>query len=200
MDNKQLLKDSIAEHMKRLYDRGLTTLLGGNISCRIDGGMLISPSSIDKHLLTSEDIIEMDLDGVILDGKHKPSIEHRMHSNIYKSCIEVNAIVHAHSFYATLFSIIDKEINVNLTAESAKSIGVIGIAPYAPEGTKELADEVAEKAKSHNVVLLKNHGVIALGKDLLQAFYRLEVAEQTAKLTYHLLEHPFTTINDMKLR
>ena len=187
MDNKQLLKESIAEHMKRLWDRGLTTALGGNISCRMDDGMLITPSGVAKYLLTVEDIIEMDMDGKILRGNHKPSIEHRMHSNIYKSCMEVNAIVHAHSFYTTLFSIIDKEINVNLTAEGAKSIGVIGIAPYATEGTKELADEVAVKAKSHNVVLLKNHGAIALGKDLLQAFYRLEVTEQTAKLTYHLL-------------
>jgi len=194
MDNNNELKHSIAEHMKRLYDRGLTTARGGNISCRIDDGMLITPSGVAKYLLTAEDIIEMDLDGKILNGNHKPSIKYRLHSNIYKSCNEINAIVHAHSFYTTLFSIIDKEINVHLTAEIAKNIGLVGIAPYATEGTKELADVVAEIANSRNVVLMKNHGVIAFGKDLPQAFYRVEVAEQAAKLTYHSFGHSFTTI------
>lgn len=192
---KQQLKADIAEQMRRLCNRKLTTVLGGNISCRTDEGMLITPSGIDKHILTEADIIEIDLKGNILHGKHNPSIEYKMHSNIYESRSDVNAIFHTHSFFLTLFSIIDKEINVKITAESAKNLGIVGIADYATMGSEELAEAVAQKARSHNIILMKNHGVVVVGDDLLNAFYRLEVAEQVAKLTYYSFGHTTTIIS-----
>ena len=188
------LKSDLAELMKRLCDSQLTTALGGNVSHRITNGMLITPSGLDKRQLVSSDILEMDLNGNIIKGQHEPSIEHRIHSSIYKTNPNVNAIVHSHSFYSMLFSIIDREINVEITAESAKNVGFVGIAEYATMGTKKLADVVSQRIKTHNVVLMKNHGVISVGKDLLQAFYRLEVAEQAAKLTYFSFGIPFTMI------
>lgn len=196
MENVSLIKTEIAEYMRRLCERGLTTVLGGNISCRTKEGMLITPSSIDKHKLTASDIIEMDLHGNILKGEHEPSIEYRIHSSLYQSYPHIDAVIHTHSFYTTLFSIIDKEINTKLTAESTKNIGIIGIADYATMGTEELACNLIPKVKNHNVVLMKNHGVITVGKDLLQAFYRLEIAEQTAKLTYYSLGFPCTTVSN----
>ena len=81
-------------------------------------------------------------------------------------------------------SIVDKEINIKLTAESAKNVGVVGVANYATMGSLELANIVSSVAVNHNVVLMKNHGILTVGKDILDAFYRLEVAEFTAKLTY----------------
>jgi len=182
--------------MKRLCECGLTTTLGGNISCRVNGGMLITPSSIDKKQLTGSDIIEMDFEGNVIEGLHKPSIEHRIHSNIYKIQPDINAIIHSHSFYSTLFSIIDKEINVKITAETAKNVGIVGIADYATMGTEQLADSVSQKINNHNVVLMKNHGVVTVGKDLLEAFYRLEVVEQAAKLTYHSFGFSLSNISN----
>jgi len=185
MEQKNILKHSLTEYMKRLWECGLTTVLGGNISCRVDGGMLITPSSINKNELKDSDIIEMDFDSNIIDGLHEPSMEHRIHSSIYKSRLDIGAIIHSHSFYSTLFSIIDKEINVIITAESAKNIGVVGVVDYATMGTQRLSDSISQKINNHNVILMKNHGVVTVGKNLLEAFYRLEIVEQTAKLTYH---------------
>ncbi len=196
MDQKILLKKDIVEYMKRLCKNGLTTVLGGNISCRLNGGMLLTPSSIDKHHLKDSDIIEMDFDGNKIEGIHEPSMEHRIHSSVYKARLDVGAIIHSHSFYSLLFAIIDKEINVKLTAESAKNIGVVGIANYASMGTEQLADSVSQKINNHNVVLLKNHGVVTVGKDLLEAFYRLEIVEQTAKLTFYSFNFPFNIISN----
>jgi Ribulose-5-phosphate 4-epimerase and related epimerases and aldolases len=194
MGYENALKNDIAEYMRRLCERGLTTVLGGNISCRTDNGMLITPSSVEKFRLNGLDVVEMDLNGKVIAGLHKPSIEHWIHACVYKLRPDVNAVIHSHSFYSTLFSIIDKEINVEITAESAKNIGIVGVADYAIMGTKELADSVGEKVKEHDIVLMKNHGVISVGSDLLEAFYRLEIAEQTARLTYHSFGVPFSTI------
>jgi L-fuculose-phosphate aldolase len=155
MEQKNILKKDIIEYMKRLCENGLTTVLGGNISCRVNGGMLLTPSSIDKNHLKDSDIIEMDLNGNKIEGIHEPSMEHRIHSSIYKTRLDIGAIIHSHSFYSLLFAIIDKEINVKITAESAKNIGVIGVANYASMGTEQLAESVSQKIKKHNVVLAR---------------------------------------------
>jgi L-fuculose-phosphate aldolase len=111
-------------------------------------------------------------------------MEYRMHLEIYKRRNDVSAIIHSHTFFATLLSIIGIEINTKLTAESAKNIGVVGGTNYATMGSLELANIVSAAVVNHNVILMKNHGIITVGNDILDAFYRLEVAEFTAKLTY----------------
>ena len=184
---KATICNNITAFLKRMCDKGLTTCLGGNISCKLGNSIFITPSGIDKFCLSSSDIIEMDLDGNIIRATTtlKPSIESAMHIEIYKQRTDVFAIIHSHSFYSSLFSVIDKKINVRFTAESAKNIGIVGLAEYATMGTVKLAHNVSAVAVNHNVVLMKNHGILTVGKDLLEAFYRLEIIEQTAKLTYH---------------
>lgn len=188
-DEFDALKDKIAKVMKSLCDHNLTTTLGGNISNRISSGMLITPSGLDKHSLVSSDIVEIDFDGNVRKGQHDPSMEYRIHTGIYNVRRDVGAIIHSHCFFSTLFSILETEINVKLTAESAKNVGNIAVAPYATMGSSELAENVVNLIADHNAVLMKNHGVVVVGKDLLDAFYKLEVVEQTAKLTYFALNH-----------
>ena len=174
----------IPQFMKRLCDRGLTTCLGGNISCKVGKRIFITPSGINKYSLSPQDIVELDCLGKKIAGSFKPSMEYRIHIEIYKRREDVFAIIHSHPFFATLLAVVDKEINVRLTAESVRNVGVVGVADYAPMGSFELAKIVSSVATNHNVVLMKNHGILSVGKDILEAFYRLEVAEFTAKLTY----------------
>jgi len=190
--------------MKRLCDSNLTTSLGGNISLKIsDNRVLITPSSIDKAELKEDEIVELDMDGNIVEGRYKPSMEFMMHLAVYQRRPDIKAIIHAHPHYSTLFSSADVPINLNFTAEACKNIKNIGIAKYKMMGTRELADEVANKAKDNNVVLMQNHGVLTVGDDLLEAFYRMEVLEQAAKMTYHSLtlnlnELPMNDISYLK--
>lgn len=198
------MKKKIIDFMNRLCITNLTTSLGGNISIKISNGrILITPSSIDKVSLKEDEIVELDMNGDVVKGQNKPSMEYMMHLAVYKKRPDIEAIIHAHPHYSTLFSSSDVPINLNFTAESCKNVKSIGIAEYKMMGTKELADEVAEKAKENNIVLMKNHGVLTMGKDLLEAFYRLEVLEQAAKMTYHSLtlrlkELPIEDINYLK--
>jgi L-fuculose-phosphate aldolase len=106
-----------------------------------------------------------------------------MHLAIYEARPDVQAIVHAHPATATAFSVSGEPIRCELIAESYAMVHHIARAPYALMGTADLAARVAAEARTADVVLMQNHGVVALGQTLLQAFDRLELVEAAAQMT-----------------
>jgi L-fuculose-phosphate aldolase len=198
------IRKEVARFMRRLYNRGLTTASGGNISVRLQQGIFITPSALDKGLIRGKQVGMLTYDGENLTPELKPSIESAMHLAIYKKRPDVNAIVHAHPPIATGFTAMRKSIDCTLIAEARAVLGIPVLAPYALMGTKELAAaataavgsgrDLTGRDLTHtsnqqpttanpNVILLENHGIICLGKDLLTAFDRMEVLEAAAKMT-----------------
>lgn len=178
------MRKDIAYYMRRLYRQKLTTTSGGNISAKNKKSIFITPSGIDKGEMLSEQVGELDLNGNIIKSSHKLSMETPMHLAIYKIRPDIKAIVHAHPPYATAFASSNKKLDSNLTSEGRLVLGDIAFAKYALMGTQELADIVALSAKNSNIIMMENHGIIALGKTLLEAFDRLEVMEFTAKMNF----------------
>jgi L-fuculose-phosphate aldolase len=179
-------RKEVARFMRRLYDRGLTTASGGNISVRFEKGIFITPSALDKGTLRAKQIGILTFAGKNLTPELRPSIESAMHLAIYQKRPDVHAIVHAHPPVATSFTATRKGINCTLIAEARAILRTPVIAPYALMGTGELAAIVAAAvalAAEPNVILLENHGIVCLGKDLLTAFDRMEVLEAAAKMT-----------------
>ena len=168
--NYQEEKALVAKTMGRLYLRGLTTATGGNVSARCGEIMLITPSGKDKSSLTYDDIAQV---------------------------LKTNAlaVVHSHPNFASLFSALDEKINTHLIAETYYLLDEVIKVPYELMGTKELAEKVSTYAKDHVALLLENHGALTTGKTLLSAFDRMEVLEQSAKLTY--LSKCFSNTNDI---
>jgi L-fuculose-phosphate aldolase len=181
----KLKRREVAYYMRRLYKRGLTTTSGGNVSLRLKEGMLITPSALDKGSIKGKQIGLINFNGENLTPDLKPSIESSMHVEVYNKRRDVNAIVHAHPLFATSFTATSQMINCALIAEARAIIGIPVLAPYALMGTEMLARSVANIAMKDdvNVILLENHGIVCLGKDLLTAFDRLEVFEAAAKMT-----------------
>jgi L-fuculose-phosphate aldolase len=178
------MKDEIAYFMRRLYERGLTTCSGGNLSWREeDGTVLITPSGLDKGRMTGEQIGEIAPDGTNLTPALKPSMETGMHLAIFAARPDVRAIVHAHPVTSTSFTASHREIRCDLIAEARAVLGSPVEASYALMGTPELARIVADRAQGTNVILMANHGVLTVGKTLLQAFDRIEVLEASARMT-----------------
>ncbi len=170
--------------MRRLYKQGLTTTSGGNISLRIsDEIIVITPSATDKGRMRWKEVGILDMQGNNLTPSLKPSIESEMHLAIYRRRPEVKAIVHAHPVCASAFTAIKIRINTNLTAEARAILGKPLMVPYALMGTAELAARVAEKTSASDILLLENHGILTTGSSLLQAFDRIEVLENAAKMT-----------------
>jgi len=179
-------RDETAKYMRRLYDRGLTTCSGGNISCRpVDDRVLITASSIDKAYLRTEDIAVLSFEGKSLTPELKTSIETQMHLAIYKNRPDVLAVVHAHPTHASLFTASDKKIKTDILAEARFMLGEPAFAPYALMGTESLAEIIGQTFSddSVSVVLMENHGVITIGRTLHQAYDRMEVLEAAARMT-----------------
>jgi len=178
------IKQDVAGFMQRLYNKGLTTSLGGNISCRVNKDTFaITSSQSDKACITGDLIGLVKADGTSLNPEVKLSIETFMHLAIYKKRPEINAIVHAHPTMSSFFTVTDRKINCRLSSEGRALLGEPAYAPYALMGTKELAEIVSEYALKSNVVFMKNHGVITMADSLIVAFDRMEVTELTARLT-----------------
>ncbi|MGL5721402.1 MAG: class II aldolase/adducin family protein [Brevinema sp.] len=177
-------REELAAFMRRLYAQKLTTCSGGNLSMRLDDRhIIITPSSLDKGLITADQIGLVTLDGKNLTPNFNLSIETGMHLNAYKARPDIKAVVHAHPVTATSFAAMDEKININLTGESFVVVLKIAYAPYILMGTDELAIAVAECLKDANVVVMKNHGITTVGPSLLSAFDKLEVLEAAAQMT-----------------
>jgi L-fuculose-phosphate aldolase len=196
-----LKKKDVAYFMRRLYKKGLTTSSGGNISMRVDEGILITPSALDKGRIKGKQIGLVSFKGHNLSPLLTPSMETAMHLAIYMKRPDVNAIVHAHPLFATSFTAMKKEINCALTAEARSILGTPKTAKYALMGTKELADTVSKISLSANVILLENHGIVCLGANLLAAFDRIEVLEAAARMTFITdLQKDTLSLNEKQLR
>jgi L-fuculose-phosphate aldolase len=177
-------RKEVARFMRRLYKQGLTTTSGGNISLRVsDDIIVITPSATDKGRMKWKEVGLMNLSGENLTPELKPSIESEMHLSIYKKKKEIRAIVHAHPVCASAFTAMHSRIMTDLTAEACAILGDPVLVPYALMGTADLASSAAEYAQKSDILLLENHGILTTGSNLLQAFDKIEVLENAARMT-----------------
>lgn len=169
--------------MRRLYKYGLTTTSGGNISQRISDDLIaITPSATDKGSMKWNEVGLLTMKGENLTPDLRPSIESEMHLAIYREK-GVKAIVHAHPTFATAFTAMKNKINIKLTAEACAILEEPFFVPYALMGTKKLAELVANHIDRSDILLLENHGILTVGSTLLQAFDKIEVLENAARMT-----------------
>jgi L-fuculose-phosphate aldolase len=176
-------RKEVARFMRRLYMHGLTTTSGGNISLLVsDDRIVITPSATDKGEMRWSEVGIMSLDGENITPDLKPSIESEMHLSIFRKR-DVRAVVHAHPVFATSFTAMKRKIDTNLTAEACAILGDPLFVAYALMGTKELAEIVSDNISKSDILLLENHGILSVGSTLLQAFDRIEVLENAAKMT-----------------
>lgn len=169
--------------MERIYGYGMTTTSGGNLSIKDDNGDIwISPAGVDKGSLTSKDIIQVKPDGTVL-GKHRPSSEIPFHQSTYKQRPDVRAVLHAHPPALVSFSIVRKLPNTSLIPNANLICGEVGMAEYGLPGSDDLGKKIAAVLKRGiNTVLLENHGVVVVGKDLFKAFMAFETLDFCARL------------------
>jgi L-fuculose-phosphate aldolase len=178
------LRNELIKCMKILHDRGLVSGIGGNASVKISKNeILITPTGVFKADLRAEDIVKIDINGNVIEGCLKPSIELPLHLSIYKSRSDVNAIIHAHNPYTIGIISAGKKIEP-INYEAWRIFKDIPIIEFKPPGSKELADLVAKNIKSKSAVIMKNHGVIAVGSNLKEALYIIEALEEISIMIF----------------
>lgn len=177
-------KDLIIKVGRLLYEEGLNVGTDGNISCKVDGGahLWTTGSGSAKGFLTDADLVKTDLEGNVVEGEVKPSSELKLHLCVYQNNPLAQAAVHAHTVAATALASAGVEMVEPLLPPVILQLGKVHIAPYAMTGTQSVADSILPFVKENNAVLLANHGAVTWGKDLWQAFTRMETLEQCAKI------------------
>lgn len=168
--------------MRRIYDRELTTLTGGNLSLMDDQGVMwTTPTGIDKASLAPEDIVRVFPDGNT-EGKHRPTSEYRIHWRILTQRQDLRAVLHAHSPTLVTMSILYQASNTKLTPLTYAAVGDVRLADYAPPGSMELVDCVGEVFQvGCRAAVLKNHAAfLGSGIDLFDAFRRFEQFDRNA--------------------
>lgn len=175
----------VVEFGMRMVQAGLTTGTGGNLSLfkRDDGLMAVTPTGIDYDRLTPGDVVVLTLEGSVVDGERKPTSELGFHQALYRVRPDVAAVVHTHSPYATTMACLGWEIPAvhYLVGFSGRKVP---LAPYETFGTAGLAASVAGAIGAYNAVLLANHGLVTVGRDLPQAFAAAEEIEFVARIYY----------------
>ena len=177
--------EQIVAIMNRIYENGMTTTSGGNLSVLDpDGDMWISPSGIDKGSLRPADIMRVDASGCIT-GPHKPSCEYPFHSGIFRMCRDVKAILHAHPPALVSFSIAGIVPDTAVFPRTKLLCGDVGFAPYDVPGSDALGKKIsAVFAQGPRTVVLENHGVCLGGNSLLEAYLRFETLDFCARTIY----------------
>ena len=179
---EQQLRCDIVEVGRRLYARGLIGGHEGNISVRLEAALLITPAGVGKGFLTPDMIVRTDLEGRPLDGG-RASTETLMHTAVYRRRADVHAVVHAHPPTATGFAVAGIALDRPLIAEAVVTLGPVPVIPYGQPSTEELADNVGRAVCDAQALLMANHGALAVGATLEQAWERMETLEQLARVT-----------------
>ncbi|MGP8011564.1 MAG: class II aldolase/adducin family protein [Halobacteriota archaeon] len=177
------MKDEIAKCMGWLFKRGLTSTLSGNLSARVDDVVYISPTKVPSYRVRVEDVSVVTMNGDHLAGK-SPSSEMPTHLAIYK-VTDAKAIVHAHSRFATALSCMGGDLQPP-DVEGKQLLGRIPLIPYARPGTSELAEAVSSGIRGFKGALLENHGLVAVGANLEEAYIVAEGIERAAQLVFDL--------------
>ncbi len=183
------IKKGVLDTGRKLIEKGLVLGTSGNVSLRLppqDGRemLAITPTSRPYDLLTPEDIPIIDFETEPVEGDLAPSSETLLHIAIYRARKNVGAVVHTHSVYASAMAAAWLEIPPITEDQMCLIGGAIKLAEYAPSGSEDLAANAVRGLEDRNAVLLKNHGMVGVGKDLREAFTICELVEKTAKAYY----------------
>ena len=187
MENKQLMKNearaAVVEMGHTLITKRLVAGSWGNISCRVDNkSIAITPSGRGYETLLPEDIVIIANDGTVLDGKHVPSSELKVHTAIYATYPEAGAVIHTHSIYASALAAMHQDVPAIIEDIVQIIGGRVQCAEYALCGTQELAENAVKAMRGRKAALLANHGAVCWGKNLQEALLVAEILEKAAQI------------------
>ena len=181
-------KLQICHYAKQLYAQGYVCGTEGNLSRRFgEDKILITPASMLKAEIAPDNVSSVDLNGFQLSGNRKPTTEIATHLQVYRDRLDVEAIVHAHPEFTMLCDAIGLDFwDVPVFSESAMFLKKIAVFGFACPSTDESANLIAGNTGESNILILRRHGVFTLGKDLSEAFARMEILEKVARMSFRL--------------
>ncbi len=179
-DLRRQLADALA-----MLERAEVIDFNGHMSARLPGTdhILINSGKSVRSAITAADIIAIDMQGKPVEGDVAPPMEFHIHTEIYRRRPDVNAIAHTHPLWSTLFSMVGERVQP-VTMQAAVMGPVQFFDKTASINRKDLAEELAAALGPHRVAMLKSHGAVVVGADVVEAFVLAIYLEETAKRQY----------------
>jgi L-fuculose-phosphate aldolase len=168
-----------------LAARGLVEGTSGNLSARIDERLVcLTPSSLAYDAMGLDDLVIVDLDGVVVEGERTPTTEKALHLACYRAYPEVGGVIHSHPVYATMFALARQPIPAAIEEVAVYIGGDIPVCDYVMTGTDELGEAVTLRLKDRAATLLANHGMVTVGATPERALHAALVVERTAHIVW----------------
>lgn len=187
-------RQQLAEVSRLCYQRGYITGTEGNFSIRLsENRILTTPRGVCKGRINESELVVTDLEGKPVDSNASlPSTELKMHLAAYRLRKDVLAVVHAHPTVAVGFTVAGQSLSTPALPEVVCTMGTIPVSPYATPSTEEVVQSIEPYVAKYDAMMLDHHGALCLGKDIWDAFYKLETIEHQAQtlLVAHLLGGP----------
>ncbi len=175
-------KKMVIETALEIKKSGLISLSGGNVSMRMPNGhILITPSGLSYEGMKPRDIVVVDIKGNRIEGKLRESVDTVALLYIYELMTHVNAIIHTHQPYATAAGLLGDTLPAAVTTLANVTLGAVNVAPYCSAASLDMGVQTVKYIGDRRAVILKHHGVIAVGKDLKEALYAAVYMEDAAK-------------------
>lgn len=204
--NYQEVREQICDICYKMWQLGWVAANDGNVSVKLDDDLfLATPTGISKSFITPEKLILVNQKGEVQGESNglRPSSEIKMHMRCYAERPDITSVIHAHPPGATGFAVAHKPMDMYNMIEDVSVIGSVPLTPYGTPSTYEVPEAIAPYLQEHDVMLLENHGALAVGADLITAFYRMESLELWAKITINAVilggSHDISRENIQKL-
>jgi L-fuculose-phosphate aldolase len=182
METQQQLKQDIVCICRMLHRKNYLAATDGNVSVRLGDQLLITPSGVNKGIMEADQVLTVDLMGSVIAGTGQPSSEIQMHLLAYRLRADVHAVVHAHLPYATACTLAGIDLLEPILPEVVITLGGIPTAPYATPGTGEVPEAIRAYLQEYDAILLARHGAMTVGRDVVDAYNKMEKLEHTARV------------------
>lgn len=184
-NRRDYLIKSIIEICKKIDKKGWVANHDGNVSLRFEEGLLATPTAVAKADIVPEMILALDMAGNKIAGIGKPFSEIKLHLSAYGCRQDVKAVVHAHPPFAMARGLVGGDFEIRVP-EAVVSIGdIIPVAPYALPGAKEHEQIVTDALSCCDVFMMAGNGVLSVGRDVKEAYLRMELLEHLLKIEYY---------------
>ncbi|MDG2305939.1 MAG: class II aldolase/adducin family protein [Candidatus Binatia bacterium] len=179
------VKAAVLRTAKEMLRTGLVEGTAGNLSARLpDGNVIMTPSSLDYEEMKLEDLVVIDLDGNVLEGERSPTTEKALHLACLRAHDDLGGVIHSHAMFATMFAVTRQPIPCVIEEFDVFVGGEVPVAEYKMTGSDELGDEVARWVEDRGAVLMANHGLLTVGKDIENAMKVAHLVERTAQIIW----------------
>ena len=177
--------EAVLATARSMLEQGLVEGTSGNISGRLEGGLVcLTPSSVAYDTMTLDDLVVVDLDGQVVSGTRSPTTEQDLHLSVLRQYPELGAVIHTHAVYATMFALAHEPIPAVIEEVVVYVGGDVPCCEYRGTGSRALGDEVAAHLGDRGAALLANHGLVTCAATPEQALHRAGLVERTAKIIW----------------